>query len=276
MINRVILVCKILFNFNNEDLYENLHEINKMWNQTPHNIITFVGKHFLEEQVHKIIPHINKLDWLLHLNQPIEEIDFLNTVENISNNNFEDFKYQFLGVTGKKFNGKDTISNYFCQKYGFIRIAYADPLKEICKILFQLNDQQLYGNEKENIDIKWKVTPRFIYQYIGTELFRKEMNKIIPDIDNKFWIKCLTETIKNKLKFNPNAKFIISDIRFQNEIHDLKKQFDCKIIRVKRSNINFIDNHESELFIDNLVDIDYEINNDGSLEDLHYNLKEIK
>lgn len=280
--NRIILVCKILFGFNDNDLLEdNINNVDLRWNQSPNKIIEFVGKYLLEDQTYSLIPHIEKEYWIKYLNEPIEvrrdDIDQL-FVNNQINNIIEDKKNlcQFVGVTGKKFNGKDTISNYLCDKYGYNRIAYADPLKEVCRIIFQFDNEQLYGNKKEQMDEKWKITPRHIYQYIGTELFRKQMYKIIPEIKNNFWVKCLNETIKKELKKNPHKKFVVSDIRFQNEIDILKNEFiDCKIIRVKRSSVKYIDNHESELLIDNLGSVDFEINNDGNLNELYENVDKL-
>ena len=58
---------------------------------------------------------------------------------------------RIIGVTGKKFNGKDTLGNYL-SKYNYKRMAFADPLKEVIKNVFNFNDAQLYGEDKERID----------------------------------------------------------------------------------------------------------------------------
>lgn len=273
--NRKLLVCKILFGLDDSDfLTLNLYKINSNWNQTPYNIINYT-KYLLEEELYILISHhINKQFWLNHLNENIKYVNKLNNFNNI--NNFNNYKLkQFIGVTGKKFNGKDTISNYLCDNFGYHKIALADLLKEICYIIFNFNEEQLYGNKKEILDPVWQIKPRYIYQYVGTELFRNKIKNIIPNIHNNFWIKCLSEKIKKILNIYPKIKFVISDIRFQNEIDIFKKEFDCNIIRVKRSNILNIDNHESELGIDNLNNIDYEILNNGNLYDLYNNIKKL-
>ena len=41
-----------------------------------------------------------------------------------------------IALTGKKGCGKDTIANYLVEKYGFINYGFADPIKEVGKILF--------------------------------------------------------------------------------------------------------------------------------------------
>ncbi len=178
---------------------------------------------------------------------------------------------KIIGVTGRKFNGKDTIADYLCQNCGYVRIAYADPLKEVCRILFGFDDDQLYGKRKEEIDARWNVTPRVLFQYIGTDIFRRQIGSVIPNLDDKFWVKCLNETIKMKLNNNPDLKFVVSDIRFQNEIDSLKNEFEnVKIIRVNRPsiNINLSNEHESEM-IENLNNIDYEVINDSDVINLY-------
>jgi hypothetical protein len=60
-----------------------------------------------------------------------------------------------VGITGFKRHGKDTTGDYLCEKYGFTKLAFADPLKEICKILFSFNEDQLYGGSKEVVDSFW-------------------------------------------------------------------------------------------------------------------------
>jgi len=65
-----------------------------------------------------------------------------------------------IGFAGKKGSGKDTLGNYLIEKYKFERYAFGDPVKEVCRILFGFNDQQLYGDKKEEIDISLGIKPR--------------------------------------------------------------------------------------------------------------------
>src|SRR3972149_7334744 len=179
---------------------------------------------------------------------------------------------QIIGITGCKFNGKDTMADYIVKKYGYEKMSVADPLKNICKILFGFNDEQLYGSKKEVVDDRWGVTPRDMLQYIGTDMFRKMMGKKIPELNKNdeggFWVKCLTEQIKIKLKTNPSCKIIIPDIRFQNELDAIKKLNNNLIIRIKRPSIINKDFHESEKNIDTFK-VDCEILNDTTLDELY-------
>ena len=77
-----------------------------------------------------------------------------------------------IGLTGYKGVGKDTVADYLCAKYGFIRLSFAKPLKDALAIIFGFTDEQLNGSLKEVKDPYWQITPREAAQFVGTELFR--------------------------------------------------------------------------------------------------------
>jgi hypothetical protein len=179
-----------------------------------------------------------------------------------------------IGITGRKFHGKDTLSDYLVQNHGYIKLSFAQPVKDIAKIVFGFNEEQLHGDLKETIDERWNITPRECFQFIGTELFRDNIGKILPHVRENIWAYCLVEKIKSQLKINPEKKFVISDLRFPNEIDALKSLEDssniqCKIIRIHRPNVPINDSckHISEELIDQLI-VDHEIINDSDMKSL--------
>ncbi len=174
---------------------------------------------------------------------------------------------QVLGVTGHKYNGKDTLGNYFVEKYGYKRLAFADSLKDGCREIFGFSDEQLYGNKKEIIDEYWGVTPRTVLQYVGTDLFREQLGNIIPKIGKNIWLKVVEKKILDELKLNPNARFVVTDVRFPNECQMIK-DLGGIVIRVKRDCVNNVaDFHISELEIEKL-DVNIELQNNGSKDEL--------
>lgn len=181
---------------------------------------------------------------------------------------------QIIAITGRMRNGKDTLANYLIEKYDYKQLSFAEPIKQISMILFSFTNEQCYGNEKDCIDERWKVTPRKVFQYIGTDLFRKQMKEILPNIEENFWVKVLQEKIKVELNKNKNSRFVISDMRFFNELTGLKKlaeelNISLMSIRVTRPSINqetIV--HESESNI-NKIEVDYDILNDKTISDLY-------
>ena len=123
-----------------------------------------------------------------------------------------------------------------------------------------------------------KPTPRFLMQYVGTNLFR---NQLHPSI----WVNSLMADYKSKLSSNnpvddldweprfiyPN--WIITDMRFLNEMEAVKKRGGITI-RVNRNLEESKDQHESETELDN-AEFDYVITNDGTIEELIEKVREI-
>lgn len=172
-----------------------------------------------------------------------------------------------IGVTGRKYNGKDTIAEYLVKKYNFVQISFAEPLKEVCRTLFGFSQEQLYGSLKETVDESWGISPRNALQFLGTDIIRNQIHKLIPNIEDKFWIRCMLAKI-NKLKENdPDVKIVISDVRFPNEV-DMIKEINGIIIRAVRPSISNIDCHESEKLIDEL-NVNFELLNDLGLNELY-------
>lgn len=175
--------------------------------------------------------------------------------------------YQIIGITGKKFSGKDTLGNYFVQNYHYEQIAYADALKDAVKCIFDFDDEQLYGSKKEEVDEFWGETPRHVLQFVGTDLFRNHTCELMPHVGKNIWVQVVKRKIINKMKKNPNACFVITDARFPNEV-DVVKQLGGTVIKLKRTN-NSDDTHESEVLIDSLP-CDYEFENNGSKDELYH------
>jgi len=126
-----------------------------------------------------------------------------------------------IGIVGKNRVGKDTLSNYLVNHYQFTQYSLAQPIKDVARILFDFNDEQLEGNDKEKIDEEWGISPRQFFQQFGTEIMQKNIYKFLPALKKKiplktFWI---AKTIKKIQKDRDNKinKHVISDVRFLHE-----------------------------------------------------------
>ena len=172
-----------------------------------------------------------------------------------------------IGLLGKKRAGKDTLADYLVQNHQYTKISIADPLKQVCKILFGFTTDQLYGNSKEVVDDYWNITPREAYQFIGTDIFRNSIEPLIPNIKDTFWLKCFYRKFKNENLENENI--VIADLRFQNEV-DLIHELGGVVYKIVRPNLEYSDNHESEKGIDDINNFNDIIIND---KDLQYFIK---
>ena len=175
-----------------------------------------------------------------------------------------------IGLCAKKRSGKDTLAIHMIEKYGYIRYAFADPLKNACREIFLLNDEQIDGSLKETIDERWGITPRTMFQKVGTEMFRDKLTEVFPDmslIANNLWVYRFKKWYENEIKKNPELKVVITDCRFQNEV-DIIKEMGGIIIKIERDNNNLNDTHSSEKNIDNIKS-DYTIKNNSTIKEYY-------
>lgn len=176
---------------------------------------------------------------------------------------------KIIGITGKKYNGKDTIGDFLVKNHNYTKLSFAAPLKSACKEIFAFDDQQLYGDLKEEVDPRWGFSPRQALQFVGTELFRKQMKNLDSSIDEKFWVKCMEMKLKKIFASSQKSRIVITDVRFQNEIELIKSFCDTEIWKVENANIISNDTHESEKMIDDLVGLDEIIYNNSTIKDLY-------
>lgn len=170
-----------------------------------------------------------------------------------------------IGICGKKFNGKDTIADHMVQHYGFIKISLGDPLKKAIKEIFSFTDVQLWGSDKDVVDPFWKITPREVMQFVGTDCFRIGLSERFPNISDNLWAMVLEKQIYNHISHGHN-KIIVPDLRFPNEEQVIRK-FNGKIWRVIRENFVNIDEHISENS-SNKICTDHEFHN-VTIQQLH-------
>lgn len=179
---------------------------------------------------------------------------------------------KLIGLVGQKRVGKDTFADYLVKNYGYIKMSMAKPLKEACKTIFQLTDKQL-NEDKEIPDPRWNnVTPRKILQIVGTQLFRNDLNKYIPELnelENTIWIHNFNLWYEK----NKDKKIIIADIRFIDEANMIKSHNGI-LIKINRGEFNYNDLHESEQELSK-INTDYIINNNSDLDTYYNNIKKI-
>jgi len=187
-----------------------------------------------------------------------------------------------IGLVGTKGSGKSTVAKFLAEKSYFIELSFASILKEIIQSLFFLSEEQLNDQVlKEKIIPELGVSPRYLMQNIGTDMFRIQLSKCLPNLRlgnsiQSIWVWHMKKKIENLLNINPRQNIAISDVRFEDEFDLLKNEFQAKMILIKRPKIyENKDSHESESFSFLKTKEDYEkldgtIINDDSLEYLHH------
>jgi hypothetical protein len=191
-----------------------------------------------------------------------------------------------IGICGFQSSGKDTIADFLIKEHNFIRLSFASALKVIVSIMFSWPKEKLEGLTKEDrewreqVDPWWSkslkmphLTPRFVLQHFGTELFR---NRWHPDI----WVKVLENQLLDLIEKNSHVNIVITDCRFENEINMLLR-YQAKIVHVHRNTPEWFHKYKMGIEVDEVkcmhkseitwirCYVDYDIDNNGTKEDLY-------
>jgi len=159
-----------------------------------------------------------------------------------------------IGFTGKKHSGKTTAVGGLPSK--FISISLADPVREVCKLVFGFTDEELNDQRlKETPVARWPhISPRQAMQTVGTDMFREHF----PEV----WL----QVFKRRLKQLANTDVVVPDVRFLNEAETIRS-LGGHIIRITRGSLDSSDPHPSEVEMDS-IEPDVVLENSGSVDDL--------
>ena len=130
-------------------------------------------------------------------------------------------------LNGKARCGKDTAAKILTEEFEFCSISFAAPIRsfimEICQIQ---NLEELDKVKNSQIQILGNKTPRYAMQTLGTEWGRDLIN-------NQLWTMRVANQIKKmNLMYPKMNRWVISDLRFDNEYYDIKEFFPDANIRV--------------------------------------------
>ena len=213
---------------------------------------------------------------------------------------------KLVGLTGHSGSGKDTVAKIATELWDCTSLAMADPLKRICKEVFDFSDEQLYGpSEKRNepdkrylrttpggeyvlghADGSCYLTPRYALQTLGTEWGRNCYSNVWVDLAIRRAKKLLAMVKEVPGKCNECGHSIteklpayvlvfITDVRFVNEAERIITE-GGEIWKIERPSYqgdipSGVPNHPSETAIDSEAMrawVTRGINNAGTLSDL--------
>jgi hypothetical protein len=169
-----------------------------------------------------------------------------------------------IAIAGRKQSGKDTVAEHLAEQYGFIPYALAAPLKAALLQMFGFTPQQLFGTQKDDIDSRYGITPRQAMQTLGTDWAQHTLMEKFPVFNlvtgRDLWVKRFFYGM-----YSPMVNWVVHDVRFQHELDGLRDICeDTYSVFIHRPG-SPEDDHESEAAD---LDTDFEIYNDGSLEEL--------
>lgn len=207
-----------------------------------------------------------------------------------------------VGLLGLAGSGKDTVADLLVQEHGFAKLAFADPLKRICREVFDFSDEQLWGpSEKRNAPdpryprkvygsdkVVENLTPRYALQTLGTEWGRdcyapiwmelglRTAKRILEHGEARYSARKGLYYVEGRLYPADQADepmgVAISDVRFRNEVDGVRAA-GGKVIKIVRPGAGLGGGaglHPSEVEQASIPDdaFDAILHNDGTLEDL--------
>ena len=134
-----------------------------------------------------------------------------------------------LGFIGYPGTGKDAIAQELVSNYGYERIAFGDPVKQML-----LDIDPIYGGSYDLLD-KMKRE--------GVEHTREKLQNIgqyMRDLHRDHWIRQVEALGIPK-------KAVFSDIRYFNELAYVQRNCGGYIIAIKRDGFGRVNNHQSEI-----------------------------
>lgn len=214
--------------------------------------------------------------------------------------------FQIVILSAKKQSGKTTLGDHLVEKYGYIRVALADSLKDLSADLINLfygtdikdkdtnrvrrymNDQE--GKEKNgfnlfrskfhvyvnNINAKEDIEKKEIKipdRVLTIRKILQSVGKLTRDhIDSKVWIKKLDRKIKRYLTDDPNMKIVIDDVRMSDEHDYFVKKYGARSIRINRKQ-NKIEMEDITEQLD--FECEFNIDNNASIDEAKEKLDNI-
>jgi len=112
-----------------------------------------------------------------------------------------------IGLTGLAGSGKDTAGLVLFLSQDFVRMAFADPVKETAAAMFGEDVGDFHDPALKNEMVyRWDMTRRQMMQHVG------EMVK--ADRGQDFWIK---HWFFNYLQIAENHNVVVTDVRYDHE-----------------------------------------------------------
>ena len=142
---------------------------------------------------------------------------------------------KLVGIVGNKYSGKSTLSRMLCERFGYTAFSLGDPLKDFAQTVWDFSDDQIRGLDRERIDPRYGISPRYVLQRLGN------------DITNMIDPKALVHRAVRYIGENPHLHVVIDDLRHPTQSEFIEEN-DGEVWRIVTSleQAGSMDSHSSE------------------------------
>jgi Deoxynucleotide monophosphate kinase len=168
-----------------------------------------------------------------------------------------------VGLTGNKQHGKDTVGSILVNDHGFVRVSFADALKQSAAALFDVpvetwdeykNDEHAYVELFAGHHARFTV--REFLQRFGTEAHRDIFG-------GTFWTDFAEDKIVTTI--DAGTPVVVTDVRFDEEA-DLVRRHGGVVVQVYRPQV--VDSQAVGHSSEQLPTADWTLFNGGTIDDL--------
>lgn len=171
--------------------------------------------------------------------------------------------HNIIGFGGRLASGKTELAS-ICEQYGYTKLYFALPLKQLCADLLDVSIDELNRLKRNNQPIDITVNDDWVdiihtetnipYEAINSIIngkvihtVRELLQVVGTDVIRQFNPNWHVERIREMIK--PNNKYVIDDVRFPNE-KNMIEEMNGVCWYVIRPIINNVSNHISETALD--------------------------
>ena len=176
-------------------------------------------------------------------------------------------KTTVVGLIGRAGTGKDTAAAHLCAHYGFVRVAFADPLKNMIEVHLEergIDHAYLY-------EPGWKDMPIPGIGFSAREMLQR-LGDAYRQMDPDFWVRALADVLGMRgsptLWAPVHDRIVISDVRYPNE-RDWVHSCGGTLVRLVRETAPAVRNHSSDQHADYMPADHTLVNNGPSLYGFH-------
>ena len=190
-------------------------------------------------------------------------------------------KPALVGILGRKRSGKDTFAASLIERHGFVRVAFADPLRDAALAADPFLVGPFLSDEPQPLSaivsaLGWEGLKISKYAESGRK-FIQNYGVAIRKIDPDFWLRAGMTRIRAALAEGQSV--VVTDVRFPNEADAIEEEGRWRLVgdggvfvggalvRITRPGLVSTDSHVSETALDDRL-CGFHVGNGGTLEDL--------